>query len=875
MPPSFPAWPPELDAGTDDIHAEEALRWYHTKLFVYVLLIVFAPAASILGWYAILLGIASRPVLGNPRPHPRVRYHLACAKCCTACAAVAVRRAEALCLGVRLRVSFLPFACGWILATGGCGPTAMRIGHASLPTEAGPASSYLFLVPIGIFLIVLSLRPMDGVVLRVACVLTMGLLLLCTLLLYTLAHGLVMRDARLTWLAGLCWMAMVACVALGTALVPAVRRLTVNTTSGAAIPQMPSRRVSHRLWVVLRIAGVFAGSALGLVPYVSYTAASTVWKLGPAGRFELSHVAGFGATGFFFLVLAILATPIRRGRLLRYLAAWPDASEDRAAACIAELMAPLRDKLHVSPRRFVQAVQSKFRAIRIGDLTLEALLAPGHSLSTYNCTVPAQAGKVDAWISHSRLDDPRLRWEGLHLFGQQFREEHGREALVYMDLACLPPRPHDRAASQRMSNMRRAPVAPDVSNAMGASSSTQLTQLAALDMREREQDAPALAPENLAMMPLHIQGCAMMVILAGPMYPRSLQGALEIFAFITMGGSRSNIRLLQLGSEPLGPERLFRHWNGQNTRGEAPTCRERLLGIIEAVFGDLAPFNTFVCRVFDGKRAVRATHRIEYQDVLAAESHQRRSRCDGGVARARSLPGVSVTNIPGPSPADTRLPLSRMSLAEKLPNTPRALYCSARRLWSLNSDESNLPTERIERDSQGSSREHPGYRREPLSGCDGIGSIGAAPLRLVQVVPSAPDSPDASEPGPGHQTSIEERRELGLAPKPRIANGYLGHAQRDAVRGSDMELPRPRSAKVADALVEGGVTACHHDDAGTMAPRALPPLRDASVPPASSSGRLPVLHSSPPASRPTALRAASPDPSPNSSPRGRRPIAHV
>ena len=390
---------------TDD--DASSLSWYHTRLFLYVLGIVFGPPCITFAYWLVLWLGVNRPVLGSPKAHPQAKYHFPVARCCNACAAVAVRRAEAVALRVRVRVSLVPFACGWILALGGCGPTTMRIGDASLPAEAGPASSYLFLVPIGLFLIALSLRPTDDVAVRIACVVTMGLLLILSIFLYALAYGLVERNPSLWWLAVLCYLAIALCVVIGAMLVPTVRQLTVHSSSGAAIPQMPSRRAALRLWFSLRVLGFFMGAALGIVPYVSYTAADQVWKLGPSGRFELSHVAGYAAAGFFFLLFSATFTPARRGVMLRFLASRPGATEDRAAACIAELLAPLRESLRVGPRSFVMHAASRFRAIPLELITLDDLSVSSSIGSASRLTrlasksQPARFGQVDAWCART------------------------------------------------------------------------------------------------------------------------------------------------------------------------------------------------------------------------------------------------------------------------------------------------------------------------------------------------------------------------------------------------------------------------------------------------------------------------------------------
>ena len=51
----------------------------------------------------------------------------------------------------------------------------------------------------------------------------------------------------------------------------------------AELERLADELRAYLLYAVGRSGGHF-GAGLGVVPYVSYTAADTVWKLGPAGR---------------------------------------------------------------------------------------------------------------------------------------------------------------------------------------------------------------------------------------------------------------------------------------------------------------------------------------------------------------------------------------------------------------------------------------------------------------------------------------------------------------------------------------------------------------------------------------------------------------
>ena len=411
-------------------------------------------------------------------------------------------------------------------------------------------------------------------------------------------------------------------------------------------------------------------------------------------------------------------------------------------------------------------------------------------------------------------------------------------------------------------------------------------------------DGQALSQEALSLLPLHIQGCQTLLILGGQMQPRGLLGALELFTFITMGGSRAQIRLIQLGGPPqqqqtgartgartprvgdaaseprghvgeatataaitaaaegssaggadlhggslgargqgdgdlfshhhgsdgglggplYGPEQLFRRFDAARTNAESTEGRERLLAIIEASFGDSEPFSSFVQRVFTGPRAVRASHRLEYSGpvyrreevetsvhadrrfpraaMVLGQSSQREmmetvrsaeapsALALGGALSSltRSMPAISakppgaprvsddisVSHLTRGTPTHLRLPLSRLSLAEKLPASPRALLNSARRLWLQEANESSSSSRSQAQRSasatdahgrhagevhpvgsesrEGSQREHPGrlsYRHSghhPRREVRGAGwqanETEQGEMRIVQVVTS-------------------------------------------------------------------------------------------------------------------------------------------
>ena len=65
---------------------------------------------------------------------------------------------------------------------------------------------------------------------------------------------------------------------------------------------------------------------------------------------------------------------------------------------------------------------------------------------------------------------------------------------------------------------------------------------------------------------------------------------MELFTFVRMGGSRDRIVLKSLGSSDVD----FGHFEAGKAQCFLPRDRDRMLGVIEATFGELRPFNQVV-----------------------------------------------------------------------------------------------------------------------------------------------------------------------------------------------------------------------------------------------------------------------------------------
>merc|ERR1719253_2164497 len=117
-------------------------------------------------------------------------------------------------------------------------------------------------------------------------------------------------------------------------------------------------------------------------------------------------------------------------------------------------------------------------------------------------TEPGQLGQIDAFVSHSWHDDPKLKWAALQAWRQEFKLQHqGREPKLWIDKYCI-----------------------DQSN----------------------------IADSLQCLPVYLSGCSSLLILCGPTYLDRLWCLIEIFVFLEMGGERSklDVRLLEASTAP-------------------------------------------------------------------------------------------------------------------------------------------------------------------------------------------------------------------------------------------------------------------------------------------------------------------------------------
>jgi len=271
-----------------------------------------------------------------------------------------------------------------------------------------------------------------------------------------------------------------------------------------------------------------------------------------------------------------------------------------------------------------------FRAVSLDKLTVEDLASATPDTRLYDLSQPASFGAVDSFISHSWQDDPREKWDMLQEYRKQFKVEHRREPLVWIDKICID--------------------------------STRIE-------------------DNLVCLPVFLAGCNELWAIVGNTYLQRLWCVIELFVFLEMGGE---LRQIKLGTLPCAesaviaasttpatrsttaredrnaedaevcanPCRAKRHstrpppvsmadatgctsaWIGHFRRFDVseatcllPSDQERLLATIEASFGDFQTFNDTLRSVLVNLVQARlpSTPTSLMPSILAAQ-HARGSR---------------------------------------------------------------------------------------------------------------------------------------------------------------------------------------------------------------------------------------------------------
>ena len=230
----------------------------------------------------------------------------------------------------------------------------------------------------------------------------------------------------------------------------------------------------------------------------------------------------------------------------------------------------------------MQIAAGRFRGLPWSALEAHHLSSSLGAADLSAAAAPVELGGVDAFISHSWSDDGDAKFLALSRWAAEFEQQAGREPILWLDKACID-----------------------------------------------QDDIDA----SLLGLPIYVSGCTRLLVLDGPTYSTRLWCIMEIFCFVVLGGSQSDIEVLPLGAPtprrkvpavslapgaPPSPPPPARH-RPANTHGRAhrgagevarnfcarralcfhASDRERLLSAIEAAYGDTEPFDAAVRSLLD------------------------------------------------------------------------------------------------------------------------------------------------------------------------------------------------------------------------------------------------------------------------------------
>ena len=250
--------------------------------------------------------------------------------------------------------------------------------------------------------------------------------------------------------------------------------------------------------------------------------------------------------------------------------------QDRAAT-ISSLIAGK------DPVRTLRDGKDAFRVLPFYALK-ESDLAPGADLASaaeetkalQGRTRKAELGECDGFFSHSWRDDGVKKFAKLTEWSRQFEGQKYRLPNIWLDKACIDQTRID---------------------------------------------------ESLAALPIFLQGCVELLVVTGPTYFSRLWCVMELYTFLHVGGRAKDVLLMDIDDDKEGSqEERLRAAVDRFDAGKAqcflPNDRERLLGVIEAGFGDLGAFNVEVRRLLMSSDGVMAK-RVRSMALRWAKSSQR------------------------------------------------------------------------------------------------------------------------------------------------------------------------------------------------------------------------------------------------------------
>jgi len=282
----------------------------------------------------------------------------------------------------------------------------------------------------------------------------------------------------------------------------------------------------------------------------------------------------------------------RKGMQAALNRAFESQSSRRAAAGVAGLVG------NSSAREALMLAGARFRSIRLEQLEFEDIRDNTPAPRLFGMSQPERFLGCDAFVSHSWHDDPDAKWASLQRWRRRYIQLSSHEPAIWFDKCCI-------------------------------------------DQRNIEAD--------LRCLPIFLSGCKYMVVFCGRTYLKRLWCIMELFTFVHIGRSVDRIifePLLRAGHEEDDLDELeetFQTFDATLCDCFSRQDKDRLLGIIEAAFGDMASFNHIVKTIFYKARwSRRMMKKKSTSPDLPARSKKESRRESNGI---RSGIGSGVSSV--------------------------------------------------------------------------------------------------------------------------------------------------------------------------------------------------------------------------------------
>ena len=378
---------------------------------------------------------------------------------------------------------------------------------------------------------------------------------------------------------------------------------------------IPSRRALHRLWAVARASTAMFSAAFVATSVVRYQTAETYYRREGHQRYGSRHddmIAAGIMSSVWLSCSAVLNYAVRR-RIAHALTRLGSRGEAERSAAVAGLVGGL------DPQRALEIAQQRFRSIGFRQLQVEdflptppepppPLLSPSRrrqSAATPNARLSTRAPHLSFRPSARARHESNPRNSSHSGSGSHQGSNSGRSGRLN-----VPFKPRD--LSQLAMPAKFGDEVTFLSHSWhddGPSKFGKLTEWAAA--HERVMGAsPKLwldkacidqqnISENLASLPCFLAACSSLLVVCGPTYLTRLWCLLELYTYVFMGGAMDRVTVVPLCQTWDETRAQFSRFDVQHAMCHLADERDRLLGVIEAGFGDTATFSKILQTTFN------------------------------------------------------------------------------------------------------------------------------------------------------------------------------------------------------------------------------------------------------------------------------------